>query len=57
MCQPLMVIDSVFKLAKNYYPQTFLEECTHKIKGKEIKSLIEDLESSDDDFEEEENFE
>lgn len=53
MCQPLIVIDSVFKLAKDYYLQAFLEECTkgNEIKGKEVKSLIEYLENSDDDFE------
>ena len=50
-----IVTDSVFKLGKIYYPQTFLEECKYKIKEKGIKPLItEDLESfSNDKFEEE----
>ena len=44
------MIDSVFKLAKDYYLETFLEECAtgNEIKGKEVKSLIEYLENSDD---------
>ena len=44
------MIDSVFKFAKNVYPQTLLEEWKCKIKEKEINLLIEDiLESSYDD--------
>ena len=58
ICQSLTVIDSVFKLGKNYFPQAFLEECKYKIKKKEIKSFInDDLENfSDDDFEKEDFF-
>ena len=45
-----IVIDSVFKLVQNVYPQTLLEECKSKIKEKEINLFIEDiLESSHDD--------
>ena len=44
-----IVIDSVFKLIKNVYPQTLLEECKYKMKDKEINLFIEDiLESSHD---------
>ena len=59
ICWPLIMIDSVFKLGKSFYPQTFLEECKYKMKEKEIKSFIEDdLEnSSDDESEQEENSE
>ena len=40
---PAIVIGSVFKSGKNYYSQTFLEEC------KESKSFVaDDLESSSD---------
>ena len=45
-----IVIDSVFKSGKKFYPQTFLEECKYKIKEKEINLFIEDiLESYYDD--------
>ena len=41
------MIDSVFKLGKSSYSQTFLEECKYEIKEKVMKSFIEDdLESS-----------
>ena len=53
-----MVIDSVFQSGKNWYPQTFLEECKYNIKEKEIKSIITgDLESFSSSFSEEEDFE
>ena len=29
MCLSIMMIDSVVKANKNYYPQTFLEECKY----------------------------
>ena len=29
-----MLIDSVFRTSKNYYPQVFLEECKYIIKEK-----------------------
>ena len=53
-----MVIDFVFQSGKNWYPQTFLEECKYNIKEKEIKSIITgDLESFSSSFSEEEDFE
>ena len=36
------MIDSVFKLGKSSYSQTFLEECKYQIKEKVMKSFIED---------------
>ena len=42
---PLSVSNSgytVYKLGKNYYPQTLLKKCKYKIKEKELQSLIED---------------
>ena len=56
ICLPATVIDSHFKISKNYYLQTFLEKCKYKIKEKDIKSFIKnDLESSSNDDSEEEN--
>ena len=43
----IIVIDSVFKLGKNYYPQTFLEEWKYRIKKKNINTFtIDDAEIS-----------
>ena len=45
----VIVINSVFKLGRNYYSQTFLEECKYKTTEQVLKSLInEDVENSDD---------
>ena len=44
--------DSVLKMGKNYYLQTFLEECKYKVKEKKISKFITDdvgISSSDDD--------
>ena len=58
VCLSAIVTDSIFKLGKNYYPQTFLEECKYRINEKEIKSLIKGYPkySSGYDSEEEGNF-
>ena len=41
------MLDSVFKVKKNYYPQTLLEECKYEIKKTKIENLINDeLEAS-----------
>ena len=37
VCLSAIVIYSVFKSDKNYFPQVFLEECKHKIKEREKK--------------------
>ena len=62
ICLSVIGIDSVLKLGKNYYPQTFLEECEYKIKEKKVYTFLDDDVgiSFDKDFEEEgfeENFE
>ena len=45
-----MLIDSVFKMGKNYYPQVFLEECKYIVKKKKTTRLNnDDLENSSDD--------
>ena len=38
----VILLDSVYKKDKSYYPQVFLEECKYVIKGKKkfIKKLI-----------------
>ena len=51
-CLSLIMLDSVFRVSKKYYPQTFLEECKYKIKKKKMENLINDdldLSSSDNE--------
>ena len=59
MCRPSILINSVFKLGKNSYPEIFLEECKYKTKERENLLLMIQKEfiSSDDDSKEGENFE
>ena len=46
----IIMLDSVIKARKEYYPQTFLEERKYKQKGIKIENLIdEDLEKSESD--------
>ena len=41
------MLDSVVKVKKNYYPQTFLEECKYEMKTTKMESFInEELEPS-----------
>ena len=58
ICSSVILIDSVFRRGKNYYPQVFLEECKCVVKEKKIpKYIIDDIEVSSDsdreDFDEE----
>ena len=46
-CLSIIMIDSVIKANKKYYPQTFLEEC--KYLQEKIKIENEDLENSESD--------
>ena len=47
-CLSTIMVDSVFKANKKYYPQTFLEECKYMKKKIKIENYInEDLENSD----------
>ena len=49
-CLSIIVIDSVIKANKKYYPQTFLEECKYMQEKIKIENYInEDLEHSDSD--------
>ena len=36
----VILIDSVFKMSKNYYPQVFLEECKYIAKERKVKKFI-----------------
>ena len=49
----LIMLDSVVRVNKKYYPQTLFEECKCQIKKTKMENLINDLEpsSSDDDNE------
>ena len=45
----VILIDSSFRVSKNYHPQVFLEECKHLVKEKKIpKYIIDDTEISSD---------
>ena len=51
-CLSLIMLDSVVKVGKKYYPQVFLEECRYiKRKNKMFNYIDDDLEmtSSDED--------
>ena len=49
-CSSIIVIDSVFKANKKYYPQTFLEDCKYTQEKIKIKNYInEDLEDTESD--------
>ena len=37
-----MMLDSVIKVNKKYYPQTLLEECKYEIKGNNEKNKLND---------------
>ena len=53
ICLSVILIDSVFKTGKSYYPQVFLEECKHAVKEKKMREYISDYieVSSDSDRE------
>ena len=39
---PAVCIDSILRADKKNYPQVYLEQCKHKIKKRELVSLIDD---------------
>ena len=50
----VILIDSVYRTSKNYYPQLFLEECKYIVKGKRMPEYITgNIEISFDDSDEE----
>ena len=45
ICLSVILIDSVFRTRKNYYPQVFLGECKCVVKEKKIPNyIIDDIE-------------
>ena len=48
ICIPVIDIDSVLKIDKKAYPQSYLEECKYKLKKRKLVSFI-DSEIIDDD--------
>ena len=49
----VILLDSIFRVGKNYYPQVLLEEYKYVIKEKNIHSyIIDDVEISSDSDEE-----
>ena len=46
-CLSLIMLDSVIRVNKKYYPQTLLEECKYEFKKNEMENFInDDLEQS-----------
>ena len=41
-CLSLIMLDSVIRVGKKYYPQTLLEECKYEIKKNQMENLIDD---------------
>ena len=39
-CLSLIMLDSVIRANKKYYPQTLLEECKYEIKKNKMENLI-----------------
>ena len=55
-CLSIIMIDSVIKAKKKYYPQTFLEECKYMQEKIKIENYTnEDLENSDSESESDSN--
>ena len=51
-CLSLIMLDSVVRVNKKYYPQTLLEECKYTIKKIKMENLInDDLDQSSSDNE------
>ena len=56
-CLSIIMLDSVVRIKKKYYPQTLLEECKYEIKKTKIENLIHDeLEASSSDDETDNDF-
>ena len=60
-CLSIIMLDSVIKAKKKYYPQTLLEECKYEQEKIKMENLIDDdsekslLDESDNDFNDESN--
>ena len=54
----VVLIDSVFRAGKNYYPREFLEECKYVIKEKKMpKYITKGIELSSDESDKENPYE
>ena len=52
----VVLINSVYRKAENYYPQVFLEKCKYVVKGKTMSTfIIDDIEISFGDFDKEDS--
>ena len=40
ICLSVILIDSIFRTSKSYYPQVFLKECKHVIKEKRCINTV-----------------
>ena len=40
ICLLIILIDSVFRTEKNYYPQVYLEECKYVVKEKRYLTML-----------------
>ena len=55
-CLSLLMLDSVIRVNKNYYPQTLLEEWKYIIKKNKVENLNDDLDISSSDNESDNEF-
>ena len=54
ICLSVILIASVYRKGKNYYPQVFLEKCKYVVKEKKMSKFITDRTGvSSDDFDRE----
>ena len=53
ICLSVILIHSIFRTGKNYYPKVFLEECKYIIKKKMINYVPNDIKISSDDSDKE----
>ena len=59
ICLSVILISSVCRTGKNYYPQVFLEECKYVVKDKKMPEYIADnieISSDSEGYSDEENF-
>ena len=48
----LIILDSVIRVSKKYYPQILLEECKYEVKKTKMENLInDDLDLGSSDYE------
>ena len=39
-CMSLILLDSIIKISKKYYPQTLLQECVYKLINRKVENII-----------------